>query len=44
MTVAVSPLALQPEEVIHVCTQAIDKASDELRRLNLEVRMTTMAR
>lgn len=39
---AVPPLPLQPEEVVRVCTQAIDRASDELRHLNLEVRTTAL--
>lgn len=37
MTITIAPLALQPEDVVRVCTEAIDHANDELRRLNLEV-------
>lgn len=36
--ILVTPQAdFQPDEVIETCTQAIDNATDELRKLNLEV-------
>lgn len=42
MTVLTPPAGLLPESTIQQCSLAIDNASDELRRLNLEVRHLTI--